>query len=451
MLKVVVVGGNAAGMSAASRAKRLKPDLNVIVFERGNYVSYGPCGIPYYVSGVVGRLEDLIHEPLETFVRERGIDVKIRCEVVDIDTSGKSVTIIDRDSGRENIVEYDKLVLATGGKPLVPRIDGVELEGVYTLRRLEDANELMKGLLKAEKVVIVGGGYIGVEMAEAITKLGKKVTVLEMMPYILPNFDSDVSQCVERELKAHGVEVRTGEKVIELKGKDSVSKVVTEKESYDADMVLLAVGVKPNVDLAMKAGINLGITGAIKVNERMQTSKEDIYAAGDNTETINIVTGKPTYNPLAPTANKMGRVAGTNVAGFQAVFKGVVGSAVLKVFNIEAGRTGLSSKEAEREGFNVASATIESITKSKYCPGVKKIKIKLIADADTGRLLGAQIIGEEGVSGRINTLATALMSDMNVYDVAMLDLAYHPYFGPVWDPIIVAASVVLRQIKVRRV
>lgn len=447
MLKVVVVGGNAAGMSAASRAKRLKPDLNVMVFERGNYVSYGPCGIPYYVSGVVRRLEDLIHEPLETFVRERGIDVKIRCEVVDIDTSGKAVTIIDRDSGRERRVEYDKIVLATGGRPVVPRIDGVGLEGVYTLRGLEDADKLMKGLLKAEKVVIVGGGYIGVEMAEAIIKLGKKVTVLEMMPHILPNFDPDVAQYVERELKIHGVDVRTEEKVIEIRGKSSVSKVVTEKGSYDADIVLLAVGVKPNIDLAMKAGIDLGVTGAIKVDERMRTSKEDVYAAGDNSETINIITGKPTYNPLAPTANKMGRVAGTNVAGFQAVFKGVVGSALLKVFNIEAGRTGLSSKEAEKEGFNVVSATIESITKSKYCPDVKNIKVKMIADADTGRLLGVQIIGEEGVSGRINTLATALMSGMSVYDVATLDVAYHPCFGPVWDPIIIAASVLLRQIK----
>jgi len=447
MTKVVIVGGSAAGMAAAAKAKRINKELDVIVFERSKYVSYAPCGVPYYFQGLVKELDELVYYTAEYFRRERGIDVRTRHLVAEIDRSSKTVTAIDLESGKEVKVEYDKLLLATGGVASKPPIDGINLDGIFTLRILEDADKLYRKAVKADTIGIVGAGYIGLEMAEAFRKMGKKVIVLEMLSHVLPNFDEEPAKPVEEVIRRNGVDLHLNEKVIAFEGRDRVNKVVTDKGSYNVDLVLLSVGVKPNIEFAKKLGLEIGVTGAIKVDKTMRTSDPDIYAAGDNVETINLVTGRPTYIPLAPTANKMGRVAGENLAGGHAEFPGVVGTAIAKIFDIEVGRTGLTYGEALKEGFNAVYIDITHGTRSHYYPGNKRINIRLVADKDTHRVLGLQATGGEGVLARVDTAAAVITAGMKTEDLKMLDLAYAPPFAPVWDSLIVAASVIERKFK----
>lgn len=443
-LDVAVIGGGPAGMAAASRAKRLKPSLRVAVFERSSYVSYAPCGIPYYLGGLTTSIEDLVHYPLRVFTEERGIEVYVRTEVVEV---GEGYLKARKHTGEIVTFEWNKLLIATGAKPRKLNVPGSELPGTFHLRTLEDAEAAKEALSRARRVAIVGAGYIGVELAENFARTGKEVILIEIMQRVMPQLDPEIAEAVQDELRRNGVEVHTGERVLELSGNQSVSKVITDRGEYPVDAVFVAIGVAPEVELAKQLGLRLGRTGAIEVDKRMQTSLDNVYAAGDVAEAINLVTGRPDWFPLAPVANKMGYVAGANIAGVPEEFPGAVGTAVTKVFNLEVGKTGLTEEQAKREGYSTVSASITARTKPSYYPGSSEIRIKLVADAETGRLLGVQAGGREGVLARINTAAVLVSSRATYRDLFFSDLGYAPPFAPVWDPLVVAARVLAGKLR----
>ncbi|MEM1572050.1 MAG: FAD-dependent oxidoreductase [Pyrobaculum sp.] len=445
MVRVVVIGGGAAGASAAARARRLDPNAEVILIERGSMITHAPCGMPYAIGGIVKSHEELQTYTPEEFEKERNIKVLIRTEVVDIDAEKKTVTV--RRGGAQETIIWDKLVIATGAKPLVPRIAGVELKGILTMRHPDEVPTLKGHLEKAKTVAVVGGGYIGVEMAEVLLELGKKVLLFEQFDQVLPGaLDADVAALVADEMRTKGVELHLGEKVVEFRGAEHVNKVVTEKGEYQVDEVVLAVGVRPDVDLAVRAGAKLGETGAVYVNEYMETTVPDVYAAGDVAEKVHRVTGKRVWIPLAPTANKEGQVAGGNaVRGRVLKFPGVVGTAVTKFYNLYIARTGLSEKEANALGLKAQSALIKARTKAHYMPGAETVHVKLIAEESTGRLLGGQIVGKSSVvAAYADILAVAVQSGYAVSDLFFSDIGYMPDTAPVWHPLIVAARVLSR-------
>lgn len=443
--RLVVVGGVAAGMSAAAKARRTNPDLEIVVYERTRYVSYGACGIPYFIKGDIPRVEALIARTPEQFAKQ-GIQVFTRHEVLAIDTENHTVRVRDLSTGDEFTERWDKLVLATGGVAARPPIPGLELPGIFTLRTPEDALALEAWLQEwnPRSAVVVGGGYIGLEMAEALAARGLRVTLVEMLPQVLPNMDPDMAAHVQEELARQGVDLRLNHRVEAFEGNGRVREVLAGGERVPADVVIFSVGVKPNVTLAKEAGIALGPTGAVAVDDRMRTNVPNVYAAGDVAEAYHIVTGKPAYIPLGTTANKQGRVAGTNAAGGEARFAGVVGTAVVKVFDLEVARTGLSETQAREEGFNAASVTITASSRAHYMPGHQPIHVKLVFEKESRRLLGAQMVGREGVAKRIDVIAAALHAGWTTEELAALDLSYAPPFAPVWDPILVAANVANR-------
>lgn len=429
-------------MAAASRAKKSDPEAKVTVYEASRYASYGMCGIPYYIRGWVRELSELVTYTPEEFRKERGIHVLTKTKVVSVDAGAGKLRYLSE--GGEAEAEFDVLVLATGASPSVPRIDGVLLPGVHTVRQLEDAEAVKTRSESSEKVVIIGAGYIGLELSQSFKSLGKDVTVLESLPRPMENLDPDMSDLVTRELTENGVRVVFNAKVTAIEGKDKVERVLTDADSYPADLVVMATGVKPNVDLARQIGANLGPTGAISVDERMKTNVDGVFAAGDNVEARHLVTGKPAYLPLAQTANKMGLVAGANAAGAEARFPGVLGSAVAKVFNLEIGRTGLTVQEAGRSGLRALGVTISSLTRASYYPDSKRVWVRLNFEEGSRRLLGGQVLGAEGVWGRTSVLSMAIQSRLALSDLLYSDLPYAPPFGPVWDPLVTAARVGLR-------
>jgi len=433
-MEVAIVGGGGAGMTAASRIKALKPDWNVRVFEASSFVSHASCGIPYAIEFDFSS-EMLMYYKPEFFVEKRGIEVHINAKVV----KAKRGSIIVNEEGEEKEYEWDKLLIATGASPKIPPIEGVDLNNVFTIDLPPIVDEIKKVATDAENVVIVGAGYIGIEMAEAFSSIGKKVTLIGKYEYPLPRFDKEIGEIIKREVEKK-VNFKA-EKVVAIEGKDKAEKVVTDKNEYKADLVILATGVKPNVELAKDIGVELGKSGAIKTNEFMETSVENVYAAGDCAEVKHLLMGKPVWIPLAPTANKAGYVAGVNMCGHRLEFPGVLGSQITKFYDLEIGRTGLTEREAKAEGFNVKSAFIEAHTKVPYYPGSKKIYIKAIKDADTNRILGAQIVGYEDVAMRVNVFALAIQAGFTTKDVFFSDLVYAPPFTPIWDPVTVTARV----------
>ncbi len=433
-MRIAVIGGGAAGMSAASRIKALKPEWDVKVFEATSFVSHAPCGIPYAIEFDFPSDELMYYKP-EVFIKKRGIDLHLNSEVIEV----KKGILLARENGEEKEYEWDKLLIATGASPKVPKIEGVELDNVFTADLPPDVDKIKRGLKDAENVVIVGAGYIGTEMSEAISAIGKKVTLIGLYDYPLPRFDKEIGEIIKREVERR-VDYRA-EVVKALEGKDKVERVVTDKNEYKADAVIIATGVKPNIELAKQLGVKLGESGAIKTNEFMETSVRDVYAAGDCAETKHIVTGKNVWIPLAPTGNKMGYVAGLNMVGNKIEFPGVVGSQITKFYDLQIGRTGLTEREAKNEGFKVKSTFIEAETKVHYYPGAKKTYIKAVKDAETNRILGAQIVGYEMVTMRVNVFATAIQAGFTTKDLFFADLVYAPPFTPIWDPIIVSARL----------
>jgi len=446
---LLVIGGVAGGMSAASSFKRAMPEAHVTVLEKDAHISYGACSLPYYIADVVKDIHDLIGFTPETAMKERGIDVKIHHEATAIDPVGKKVSVINRENNRELTLFYDKLVVATGGVPIVPPFGGVNLKNIFTIRNINDGLAIKKFIddRAPQQAVIVGGGYIGMEMAESLHSRGLKVIVIEKMDRVLGTMDAGIAGIVEEKLSEMDVSLQKKTSVESFTGNGKVEKVLTDKGNFPADFVILAVGVQPNTALAKEAGMAMGARGAIGIDAHMRTNIPDIYAAGDCAEAIHRVTGKKTYIPLGSTANKQGRVAGENAGGKNSTFEGVVGTAVTKIFNLEVARTGLTALDAERENIDFFSTTIKNRSRASAYPAGKPITITLIAEMKTGRLLGAQMAGEEGVAHRIDTLATALYHNSTIEDVARLDLAYAPPFATVWDPILIAANVALKKLK----
>lgn len=491
--RFLVVGGDAAGMSAAGKAKRDDSDREVVVFERGDWVSYGACGIPYYVKGEIAEIEDLqVIEPRK-FVEERGIDLRRHEEVVAIDSDRQVVTIDGEDGQYEE--SFDDLLLATGGRAALPDVPGTDLDGVFAVRNLESGRALRRYVLHedgigaddneenndegseepltvstvesgygealqshlreddAEVVAVVGANKIGIEMAEAFVARGFEVHVVEAGPGILPFFGPDVAGVVADHLREQGVTLHLDVEVQRLIGEDGrVVAVETDAGRdgriddagrdgrIDVDVVFCDVGVEPETDLAESAGIAVGETGAIATDEYGRTNDPNVYAAGDCAEKRHLLTGEAVHWPYALAANRAGRAIGRTVAGTPAPVGGIVGTGVMKAFDRQVARTGLDAPEADAAGFDPVSTTITTITRAHYYPGWSRIAVHATADAESGRLLGASMVGAEGAAHRINSVAAALHAEMTVEEVGNLDFGYAPPFGPVWDPVLLSAK-----------
>jgi NADPH-dependent 2,4-dienoyl-CoA reductase/sulfur reductase-like enzyme len=442
--RIVVIGADAAGMSAAAQAKRIAGDaVQIVAFERGTYSSFSACGIPYWVAGDVDEPERLIARSPEEH-RRNGIDLRMRTEVEEIDLAGGRVTVHDRAAGRSYREGFDALVIATGAVPVRPPLPGADAAGVFGVQTLDDGAALLADLQRARprRAVVVGGGYIGVEMAEALVRHGVAVTVVDQAVQPMTTLDPDMGEAVHRAMKGIGIDVRTDTAVtgFETGGDGRIRAVLTADGSILADVVVLGLGVRPNTALAREAGLPLGDQSGLRTNVQMQVLGYDhIWAGGDCVEVLNLVSGQYQHVALGTHANKQGRVIGHNLAGSYATFPGVVGTAVSKVCHLEIARTGLRERDATRAGFEYVTVTVRSDTKAGYFPGTQKMRVKMIAERCTGRLLGVQIVGYEGSAKRIDTAATALWNRMTVEEMTALDLAYAPPFAPVWDPILVAA------------
>lgn len=453
-LRVVIIGGVAAGPKVASKIIRLCQNAEVTIVEKGKLLSYAGCGLPYYVSGVVKDQKELMCTPVGTvrdpvfFQNVKNVKILNETEAIKIDRTNRRIQVRDLVRGQESWLEYDKLVLATGAKPVIPPIAGTDLGNVFTLQGVHDAEGIRAALAqdKARDVVIIGGGLIGVEITEALVQRGCRVTIVEMMPQILRILDPDMVRLVEKHMESHGVRVLTNTKLERIEGEKSVTAVQTSARRIIADMVILAIGVRPNVILAEAADLEIGPTGAIKVNDRMQTSDPNIYAAGDCVECKDLMTGKPCYVPLGSTANKQGRVAAVNICGGQDHFPGVLGSTVCKVFDFCVARTGLSESAAKEEGYDVVTVLAPAPDKAHFMPQAKVLMLKLIAGRGTRKLLGAQAVGPGDGDKRIDVAAMALTAGMTVDQLANADLCYAPPFAPAMDNIITAANVVRNKI-----
>jgi len=445
---MVVVGGDAAGMSAASQArKRRKPgELEIVAFERGRHVSYSACGLPYYAGDVVKDWRDLVARTPEEFA-EQDIEVRTRHEVDAVDLEARRVRVRDLDAGHVVEEAWDVLVVATGSEPLRPPIDGIDLPGVYGLSVLQDGIELRRAVdAGPERAVIVGGGYIGLEAAEALVERGIPTVLVEAGPQVMGRIDPDMGELVSQAVRDIGVELHLDEEVKAIEGDDRVRAVRTAARTLDADLVVLGLGTRPAVGLAEASGIELGPSGAIAVNPRLQARHDGVWAAGDCAESRHLVSGKPVSYHLGTIANKQGRVCGINIGGGYATFPGVLGTAVSKVCGVEVARTGLSEAELEPLGLQWEQAVIESTTRAGYFPGAEPMTVKVLAERRSGRLLGAQIVGRGGSAKRIDVFATALWNQMTVAEMLNMDLSYAPPFSPVWDPVLIGARKLAEQV-----
>jgi NADPH-dependent 2,4-dienoyl-CoA reductase/sulfur reductase-like enzyme/rhodanese-related sulfurtransferase/two-component sensor histidine kinase len=447
--KVVVIGGVAAGPKVASKVIRLRPDADVTVVDKGEFLSYAGCGLPYYVSGVVKEQKELmctgvgvVRDPV-FFQKVKNFHALNHTEAVEVDRAKKRVRVRNLTDQGESWLEYDKLVFATGANPVVPPIPGIDLGNIFSLHGVHDAEGIRAVLAehKSRDVTIVGGGLIGMEVCEALAEHGCRLTIVEMLPQTLRILDPEIARLVEQHIESHAVKVMTGTTVKAFEGNSRVARVVTDKGTFPAEMVILAIGVRPNVELARSAGLTIGTTGAIQVNDHLQTSDPDIYAAGDCVESTNLLTGEPAFVPLGSTANKQGRVAAMNVCGNDDVFPGIVGSTVCKVFDYCVARTGLTETEARKLGYNVVTVLAPAPDKAHFMPESRPLLLKLVVDADNRRLLGAQATGPGEGAKRIDVAAMAITCGMTVDQLANVDLCYAPPYAPAMDNIITAANV----------
>ena len=456
---VVVVGGDAAGMSAASKFKREAPDREVVVFERGEWVSYGACGLPYYVKGAVETLDDLVSVTPEEFVEKRGIDLRTNHEVTAIDREAQTVTVGGPDGAFEQ--PYSDLLIATGARAVEPPLDGMDREGVFTLHGMRAGADIRQALgvetpsvdthevaadyaaaVSPESVGIIGGGYIGIEMAEAFAERGLEVHLFEMLSHTLQPFGAEAAATVEDHLREQGVRLHLDTAVDEIRGDERVDAIAAGDVDVPVDLALVGVGVEPNTELAETAGVDLGETGAIATDEYGRTNDEHVYAAGDCAEATHVVTGEPDHVPLALTANRAGRAIGQTFAGDPTPVGEIAGTAAVKAFDLDVARTGLVDEALARDaGFDPVSVTITAPSRAHYYPGGSEIQITILGDRESGRVLGASMVGREGVAKRIDTVAAALHTEMTVHQLSYLDLSYAPPFSPVWDPVLTAAKV----------
>ena len=445
-----MIGGVAAGPKAAAKARRCDPEMEIVVYQEEDAISYAGCGLPYYISGLIKERNVLISRTPEKFAQD-DILVQKRSRIEYIDIINHTLSGRNLESGKSFVDRFDRLVLATGAQSIKPKIEGLELKNVFYLRSIFDADAILNmiGSKEIRNIVIVGGGYIGLEMADSLVRLNKKVTIVELASQILTLFDKDLAEILGRYLEKKGVQVLTSEGIEALKGDGKVTHVQTKLQIIPADAVVLSLGIRPQVELARKAGLKIGETGAIWVNQRMETSAEDIYATGDCAETNHLVTGLKVWVPLGSTANKQGRVVGVNVCGGNATFPGVMGTAIFKTFDFNVAKTGLNMKEAEEEGFQPIQAIVRGYDRAHYYPGGKESILKVIGDNKTGRIIGGQAIGEGPSDKFIDILTMALHARMNCQELASVDLAYAPPFSPALSPVIVAANVLLNKLEGR--
>ncbi|MCG8549123.1 MAG: FAD-dependent oxidoreductase [Desulfobacterales bacterium] len=450
--KVLIIGGVACGPKAASRIKRLNPDAEVTILEKGELLSYAGCGLPYYISGEVKNDSELMTTPAgavrnpDFFKMVKDIQVKNRTLAEAIDRENRIVKAVDLSTGNPVEYEYDSLVLSVGSQFKKPPFPGIDLTGVHFLQTVEDAKGIRdeSGPLEGKNAVVIGAGLIGLEATESLRAQGMNITMIEMLDQAMGNmFDHDMVFHLHNELKKNNVVLKTLETVREIKGNDqsAVQSVVTDKGEYPADLVLVAVGVNPNTQLAKEAGLDIGETGAIRVDASMRTSDPDIYAGGDCVENLSIITGKPMFAPMGSTANKHGRVIGDNICGISSEFKGICGTAICRVFGINVSRTGLTETQAKDMGYDCVTVLSPAPDKPHFLDEAKLIVIKLVVDKATHKLLGAQIVGPGDVAKRMEVVVANISSGAKVTDIAQYDLAYAPPFSPAMDNIITAANI----------
>ncbi|MFC1816049.1 FAD-dependent oxidoreductase [Thermodesulfobacteriota bacterium] len=446
-MRFVIIGGDAAGMSAASRAKRRQPDMEVIVLEQTNDVSYSACGMPYNIADPEREIEDLIVRHPQVFREKQGIDLRTRHRVETIDPSQKTVrgTILGGDAFQ---VPYDKLLIATGASPIIPNLPGIDLPGVMGLKSLDDGRRIKEFITEhnVKKAVIIGMGYIALEMCEAFSARNMEVALVKPRPIFLPWMHENLSLMVREEVEANNVRLYPGHEVKRIEQADGGLKVRCADLELESQMVIVAIGVKPNSKLAENAGLHLGIKKSIAVDKSLRTSEQDIYAAGDCADAYHIVTGEKTWIPLALRANRAGWSVADNITGKEVVLPGVAGTAVFKVFDLQVARTGLNVDEAKKLGFEPVEIMIQARTRAHAHPGASKIGVQMVGDRKTGRLLGVQMVGKEGAAHRIDAPAVVLQAKMTVEEFVQCDLAYAPPFSPVWDPMLTAANQLLKKL-----
>ncbi|MEE1071573.1 MAG: CoA-disulfide reductase [Cellulosilyticum sp.] len=442
-MKVIIVGGIAAGMSAAAKLKRSHKEAQVIVYEKSSHISFGACGLPYYVGRFFDNPSQMLARTPEQAAKS-GIEVYVEHEVLKVNVEEKNVQVKNLKTGEVLTETYDRLMIATGACAVMPCIENLELENVHTLRSMEDGEIVREKLQDSsiKRVGIIGAGFIGLEAVEAAKKLGKEVVVFQAGDRVLRNvFDKEITDILEDEIREEGVRLYLNAKITALAGKDKVEQIITTNETVDVDLVILATGVRPNTDFLKDTGIEMLENGAIVIDHEGKTSIEDIYAAGDCATVPHLLMKKPAYIPLATSANKLGRIVGENLAGKNETFEGTLGSSCLKVLHMEAGRTGLTEAEAIKEGLDYKVAFITDKNQTDYYPGQEDISIKLIYDAKTNVLLGGQVVGKKDAVQRTNVLATAIYAKMTTKQLGMLDLCYAPPFARTWDALNIAGNV----------
>lgn len=454
MKRILVIGGVAAGLKSAAKARRCDPTAEITVLERGRIVSYGACGLPYYVGGDVTAIEDLLSTPAgsvrspEFFKNVKNITVLAQTEAVAIDRTAKTVTVKKLVTGEEDVLPYDKLVIATGATAIKPPLPGIGLGNIYSLWHPDDAIAIRQGIEsgKFTRAVIIGAGLIGMEMAEALTKQQLAVSIVEMQDQVFPAFlDPEIAGIAAKYVQEIGVNLLTAEKVESFIGDGDVTGVKTDKQTIPADVVILAIGARANTELAKAAGLAIGSTGAIAVDEEMRTSDPDIYAGGDCVESVNIISGKKVFAPMGSTANKQGRVIGENLCGGHVTFRGVLNTVVAQIHNLNIGKTGLSERDAKQLGYEYITAMVAGLDKPHYMGG-KSISLKVIVDTHTRKVLGMQAAGEGEVAKRVDVAATVLNFGGTIDDLFDIDLSYAPPYNSPIDNLAVAANAVMNKL-----
>ncbi len=438
-MRIVIIGAVAGGTSAAAKARRNNEDAEIVIYEKDSFISYSGCGMPYYIGDQVESADQLTPRTPAFFKSKYNVDIHTRHEVLSISPDAKSITVKNMATGDEFTDHYDKLVIATGARATIPPIKGADGPNVFTLRNINDMN-CIKGYIDAiqpRAAAIIGTGFIGLEVCENLKGLGIEVTLLEKLPQVTPGLDADMAIYVQDHIAKNDVSVLTGVSIAEITSK---SVILSDGKEIKADMVLVSTGVRPNTELAAAAGIALGASGAIRVNTKMETNLPDIYACGDCTEQFHVVTGKSVYRPLGSTANKTGRIAGDSMTGGNLEFRGILGTGIFKIFDMTVAQTGLSEREARELGYDVVVCHNIKPNKPEYMHG-KEMVIKGIADKETGRLLGVQIVGYEGVDKRLDVFVTAITFKAKVEDLFHLDLAYAPLFSTTKDPVMYTGMI----------
>ncbi|WP_252243679.1 MULTISPECIES: CoA-disulfide reductase [unclassified Clostridium] len=442
-MRVVIVGGIAAGTSAAAKLRRVNPDAEIIIYEKSDIVSFGACGLPYFVGNFFEDSQNMIARTPEEFIKS-GVDVKTNHEVVNIDFNNKLVTVKNLKAGSQFNDKYDKLMIATGARSIIPPIKNVNLKNVYTLKSMDDG-KVLKQLLREKSnksIAIVGAGFIGLEAVEAAKSHEKEVSVFQLEDRILKDvFDKEITDVLEKELRNKGVNLYLQETVTELIGDDKVTKICTNKREINADIVIISTGVKPNTEFIKDSGIDMLSNGAIIVDEYGKTSIEDVYSAGDCATINQIVTNEKSYVPLATGANKLGRIVGENLGGSNLPFQGSLSSSCIKVLDIEAGRTGITEEKAKQMGLDYKTKFITDMNQTSYYPGQSKIYVKLIYEANSKRILGGQVAGYKDAVQRVNVIAACIFGKLTTKELGMLDLCYSPPFSRTWDVLNVVGNV----------